>query len=213
MNSSLLESPCFAKESATMFDSRPLKIISIPGSRPIAFRMKLMMKLRFHGPFVEPLHHCTTLLESDSMMSLDWIRESIDLEILIALWIAWISAWLISIQGIGEENKHLKTPWLSRSTPPIADFDWVIFREASTFHLRVFRGGGTQRGGSTARRPICGLGGIQSRHSGFLRISLGVNGKGSPHPLIHHPNLNMTRSFRWERELAFFSKHRLFLSF
>lgn len=134
--SSLLVRRFLARASATMVDSLPLWMMSIPFPMFIALRMKLMMKVRFHGlgfPFV---HQFTALTESDSTNNLYCWRCSYDLKIRIALRIARIYAWLISTYGIGLENKHMNSPSWFLMTPPIADLHSDGSKDASTFHFK-----------------------------------------------------------------------------
>lgn len=146
-----------------------------------------MIKLRFQGPPWLSLHHFTAFAESDSTISLENEIRSQLLDILIARWIASISALLMSILGMGVENRHTKCPWLLRSTPPIAALVWSLLTEASTFHLRMLLEGGDQiwEGEAAAEPGALLVQAGQCKHVGLRKISDELYGKGSPQPFIH----------------------------
>lgn len=173
--SSYLLSPCLARQSATALDSRVLWIMEMPAPVEIWDRMKLRMKCTFHGPPEASLHHLTAFAESDSIIKWRSLVRLEPIEIFMARWIAKISARLISIVGMGEENKHLKWPSLSLRTPPIADFCHCGWKDASTFHLRA------QGEGGDHSLMGEGFGGSDSealwhhrRHEGFLKMSFSL---------------------------------------
>lgn len=135
MNSASRLSPCFARQSATWLVSLPLWIIDRLSHDLLAFLMKFNGKAKFQGPPESSRHHLTALAESDSMMMLDPLIESLLMEILIARRIAKISAELISIFGIGLEKRAIKRWSGPLSTPPTAAWLKRTSNEASTFHL------------------------------------------------------------------------------
>lgn len=142
MNSSLLVSPCLAKESATPFVLLPLWIIERESHCFLAFLMKFSMKLRFHGPPWSRLHHWTALRESETIVMV-WLLILSELrEILVALNIANTYAEFISRSGMGEENRQMKLPKVFRRTPPTAAWSRWCLKDASTFHMRVSLRGG-----------------------------------------------------------------------
>lgn len=72
-------------------------------------------------------------------------------------------------------------------------------------HIEAARSG-TMGGGAT----VASL--VHRRHIGFFWISIGVYGKSSSHPLIHHPKRSKIKSLRSFIDEEEFSKIRLFLS-
>lgn len=110
----------------------------------LAFRIKFRGNFKFHGPPHSSLHHLTAFNESDSMIICRCLILSLDEVIFIARTIAKISAELISIFGIGLESRAMNTPDSDRRTPPAAAWDRLGSYDASTFHFRMFFGGGDQ---------------------------------------------------------------------
>lgn len=166
-------------------------------------------------PTISLLLYCTAFKESDSSVIMQCFVTSLDKEILIAWWIANISAQSISMKGIGEENIHTKFPTWFRRMPPIADDDEWRFTEASTFHLRLFTSGGVHSQGDgiaigkldTEEKPR------HIKHVGFLWMSIGEYGKSSDQPLIHHLILNSCRSSICFGEFEVCSNIRMLHSF
>lgn len=128
-------------QATAELDSRVLWMMVMPVK--ILVRMKLRMKWIFHGPPDVSLHHFTALAKSGSIIRWRFLMKLQLNEIFIARCIAKISARLISIGGMGEENKHLKWPSSSLRTPPMADFCHFGWKVASTFHFRT-HGEGSQ---------------------------------------------------------------------
>lgn len=138
--------PCFAKASATKLDSSLSVWWKCSFSFFKALRMKLRANFKFHWPPLSALHHKTALWESDSIITWSCRSDSFSMVMLIALWIALISALLISIWGMGQENEHLNSPKQFLRTPPTADRErWEVIK-ASTFHLTKSGEGATHRG-------------------------------------------------------------------
>lgn len=140
-----------------------------------AFLMKLRWKFMFQGPPQSLLHHDTALKESDSRMIWLFFKSSLAKEIAIALWMARTSAQLISMNGMGEENKHLKIPWWFRSTPPMAEQKVFLLTEASTFHFTQLMLGGSHNNGGDGLHFVAVMLFLpfHTRHEGFLWISDG----------------------------------------
>lgn len=170
--------------------------------------MKLMMKFRFQGPSFSLLHHFTAFIESDSTRSRDCRRWSYAMKIFMALWIASISAWLISTNGMGLENTQMKFPWWFLSTPPIDAFISLGLMEASTFHFREEMGGGSHG----ACKSLLDWASLAWGAAHFC-TSFGVYGKVSSHPLIHQLVLRRISVWSCGKELEVLLKHLEFLSF
>lgn len=90
------------------------------------------------------LHHLTTLPESDSMMRPYWPKFLEDEKIFITRWIARISAWSISMRGIGLEKIQQNWPKLFLRIPPIVDLLKRVFKDVFVFHFITIIGGGNQ---------------------------------------------------------------------
>lgn len=123
------------------------------------------------------------------------------------------STWLISMYGMGLENKHLKQPSGSRRTPPIAVLLFVTFSEASMFHLSELRGGGDQfeEDEDEWRRCLLIRVGDHNKHWGFLTMSVDEYGNGSPQPIIHQLNLKRMRFCTCSTLHSTWLKHLTFL--
>lgn len=215
MNSERRWSPCLARESATKFALRLLWQISMFRFFILAFLIKFRWKVKFQGPPHSLLHHRTAFVESDSRMNMQFWTLWFDNEILIARWIARTSALLISMNGIGEEKRHIKFPEWFLSTPPIAEHDSSSFTDASTFHLIKFVTGGLHEiWFFWIMRPLIEDSSfLHNRHWGLWEMSEGEYGKLSPQPEIHHPSLSKIRSLRSFRDVDDSLKIRWFRSF
>lgn len=84
---------------------------------------------------------------------------------------ARISAQLISMNGIGDENIHMNMPRWFRRTPPIAEVELRRQTDASIFHLTLHISGGSHTTGLlTVVDMLLGADDspLHNRHSGFL---------------------------------------------
>lgn len=132
------------------------------------FEWKLMTKFKFQGPSFLPLHHWTALRESDSttIFACERLDSYLNCKYFCMIYLHIRNrAW--------ERQRNL--PWWSLRTPPIADFELLIFKDASTFHLKQEKSGGVHGAGALIRHAEKGDVGpdIQWRHGGHLSTSFG----------------------------------------
>lgn len=177
--------------------------------------MKFSWKFMFQGPPQSSLQHLTALWELDSIKIGWFFIFSILSEICMARYMARISAQLISMGGIGEENIHLNFPSLLRRIPPMVDPDWDAITDASTIHFRWLIGGGSQCCMHTCgfMKFIAPVDSFHIKHDWFFNISSNEYGKGSFHPLIHHRSWSNAISRVSATDLEQLLKIMQFLSF
>ena len=157
-------------------------LLRLLGRGVVSCIWSLAKKFKLQGPPLELLLHETALCESDSMM-IWWFFTILDAsDIFMAQWMAKTSAELISIGGIGHENRHMKEPTLFRRTPPMALRLHLGSYEASTFHLSSWCWGGLHEIDQwISGQFIFGRVFDHCKHQGF--------------PFIHHDSLTKISSW------------------
>lgn len=152
----------------------------------------------FQGPPLSLLHHRIAFDESVSRIMLHLFVALDAKEMDIARWMTKNFAQLISMNGIEDENKHMKFPWWFRSTPPMAEHNYEMFTDASIFHLTWSISSGIHNSWGTEIEATFKGEDLQlySKQDGFRWISIREYEKLSHQPVIHHPNLRRMRSLR-----------------